>query len=61
LHPEYYKMIQDRLANNGKIAEEYRLEFVQKKKKTIIEVSPKLFDFETKNNDTQHRLGEKRG
>jgi site-specific DNA-methyltransferase (adenine-specific) len=33
LHPEYYEMIQDRLANNGKISEEYRLEFVQEKKK----------------------------
>jgi site-specific DNA-methyltransferase (adenine-specific) len=61
LHPEYYEMIQDRLANNGKISEEYRLEFVQEKKKTSIEVSPKLFDFETKNNGTQHWLGEKRG
>jgi hypothetical protein len=38
-------MIQDRLANNGKISEEYRLEFIQEKKK--IEISPKLFDFET--------------
>jgi site-specific DNA-methyltransferase (adenine-specific) len=45
LHPEYYEMIQDRLANNGKISEEYRLEFVQEKKKK--EISPKLFDFET--------------
>jgi hypothetical protein len=42
-------MIQDRLANNGKISEEYRLEFVQEKKKTSIEVSPKLFDFESGN------------
>lgn len=25
LHPEYYEMIQERLANNGKIPEEYRL------------------------------------
>lgn len=33
LHPEYYEMIQDRLANNGKIAEEYRLEFMQEKKR----------------------------
>lgn len=45
LHPEYYEMIQDRLKNNGKISDEYRLEFVQEKKKT--ELSPKLFDFET--------------
>lgn len=44
LHPEYYEMIQDRLANNGQIAEEYRLGFIQEKKK--IEISPKLFDNE---------------
>ncbi len=31
LHPEYFKMIQDRLQNNGNISEEYRLEFIQKK------------------------------
>ncbi|GAB4408027.1 MAG: hypothetical protein OHK0053_34750 [Microscillaceae bacterium] len=61
LHPEYYEMIQDRLANNGKISEECRLEFMQEKKKASIEVSPTLFDFETKNNGTQHWLGEKRG
>ena len=57
LHPEYYEMIQDRLQNNGKISDEYRLGFVQEKKKT--ELSPKLFDFETaKNNNIQLRLGE---
>ncbi len=60
LHPKYYKMIQDRLANNGKISEEYRLEFVQEKKKVSkVEVSPTLFDFETQNNVTQHWLGVK--
>ena len=52
LHPKYYEMIQDRLANKGKISEKYRLEFVQKKKKMSIEDVPKLFDFETKNNNT---------
>lgn len=61
LHPEYYRMIQDRLANNGKISEEYRLEFVKEKKKVKNIVCPTLFDFETKNNGTQHWLGEKRG
>jgi len=45
LHPEYYKMIQDRLAQNGKISEEYRLNFLQKKKKVSETISPKLFDF----------------
>ncbi|MDW8288854.1 MAG: DNA methyltransferase, partial [Flammeovirgaceae bacterium] len=45
LHPEYYQMIQHRLANDGKIAEKYRLEFVQAKKKTSLT----LFDFETNN------------
>lgn len=31
LHPEYFKMIQDRLQNNGVISDEYRLEFVKQK------------------------------
>jgi site-specific DNA-methyltransferase (adenine-specific) len=55
IHPEYYKMIQDRLASNGKIAEEYRLEFVKEKKKvTNAEASPKLFDFATQENGAKH-------
>ncbi len=33
LHPEYYEMIQERLANNGKISNEHRLEFIQEKNK----------------------------
>ncbi len=33
IHPEYYNLIQDRLKNNGKIREEYRLEFVKEKLK----------------------------
>lgn len=32
IHPEYYKMIQDRLGNNGKIRDEFRLNFIQQKK-----------------------------
>lgn len=32
LHPDYYQMILDRLANNGKIKDEYRLGFIQQKK-----------------------------
>jgi site-specific DNA-methyltransferase (adenine-specific) len=47
LHPEYYEMIQDRLANNGKISEEYRLEFVQEKKKKDEMISMSLFSTET--------------
>lgn len=62
LHPEYYEMIQDRLANNGKISEEHRLEFVQEKKKIMSkDISPKLFDFEINNNIPQYRLGKESG
>ena len=45
IHSEYYKMIQDRLAQNGKISEEYRLNFLQEKKKSLATINPKLFDF----------------
>jgi site-specific DNA-methyltransferase (adenine-specific) len=45
LHPEYYHMIQDRLSQNGRISEEYRLDFLQEKKKLLSSRSPKLFDF----------------
>jgi site-specific DNA-methyltransferase (adenine-specific) len=31
IHPDYYQMILDRLDNNGKIKNEYRLDFIQKK------------------------------
>lgn len=31
LHPKYYKMIEDRLAHNGKISTEYKLEFIQRR------------------------------
>jgi site-specific DNA-methyltransferase (adenine-specific) len=34
LHPEYYQMILDRLANKGNIKDEFRLDFIQEKKKT---------------------------
>lgn len=44
LHPEYYQMILDRLANKGKIKDEFRLEFVQEKKKyDVLETDLKLF------------------
>jgi site-specific DNA-methyltransferase (adenine-specific) len=42
LHSEYYNMIKDRLNNNGEIKDEFKLEFVQEKKKEI----PKLNLFE---------------
>lgn len=32
IHPKYYEMIIDRLSNNGKISDEYRLGFLQQKK-----------------------------
>jgi site-specific DNA-methyltransferase (adenine-specific) len=31
LHPEYYQMIMDRFNNNGRIKDEYRLDFMQQK------------------------------
>ncbi len=31
IHPEYYKMIQDRIENNGKIRDKFRLNFMQQK------------------------------
>lgn len=34
IHPEYHKMILQRLENDGKIPLEYRLDFLQKKKNT---------------------------
>lgn len=33
IHPDYYQMILDRLKNGGKIKDEYRLNFVKRKKK----------------------------
>jgi len=32
IHPDYYKMILDRINRNGKIKDEYRLPFIQEKK-----------------------------
>jgi len=31
IHPDYYQMILDRLVNNGKIKDEYRLDYIQQK------------------------------
>ncbi|MFH1370522.1 MAG: site-specific DNA-methyltransferase [Planctomycetota bacterium] len=31
IHPDYHRMILDRLSNNGAIKDEYRLDFIQKK------------------------------
>ncbi|MDW8302839.1 MAG: site-specific DNA-methyltransferase, partial [Bacteroidia bacterium] len=33
IHPQYYKMIQERLLNNGKIPAEYRLKSMQERSK----------------------------
>lgn len=35
IHPEYYQMILDRLKNGGEIRSEYRLEFIQSRRKTF--------------------------
>ena len=32
IHPDYYQMILDRLNNNGKIKDKYRLDFIQQKR-----------------------------
>jgi site-specific DNA-methyltransferase (adenine-specific) len=44
LHPEYFEMIKSRLENQGKIKDEYRLEFVQDKKKNDVPIQ-QLFAF----------------
>lgn len=44
IHPEYYKMIQDRLELKGEIPIEYRLEFIQKKKSNGDVQQTPLFD-----------------
>jgi len=50
LHPEYYKMIIERLKNNGKISLEYRLGFVREKKNGNEKIKiPDLFDYMAKN------------
>ena len=40
IHSDYYQMILERLKNNGKIALDYRLDFIKQKKQKI----PTLFD-----------------
>jgi site-specific DNA-methyltransferase (adenine-specific) len=42
IHPDYYKMIIERLNNGGKIYDEYRLPFIQNKKKNGVNNSMKL-------------------
>jgi len=37
-------MIQDRLANNGKISEKYRLEFMKDKKKKLMDNTLTIFN-----------------
>lgn len=43
LHPDYYNMIMDRIANGGNIGEEYRLKFIQEKNASVQEAN--LFSF----------------
>jgi len=43
LHPDYYKMIMDRLENNGKIKDEFRLDFIQQKKEQTLSIELNLF------------------
>ena len=43
LHPDYYKMIVDRLNNNGKIKNEYRLNFIQQKSELTSQMELNLF------------------
>ncbi len=45
LHPEYFKMINNRLENNGKISNEYRLDFIRNKNEN-----------ENKNDETQTKV-----
>ena len=43
IHPDYYQMILDRLDNNGKIKEKYRLDFIKKKNDKTLTQSFDLF------------------
>ncbi len=48
IHPDYHRMILERLENNGNISIEYRLDFIKKKKGFLIEKEemPTLFKIE---------------
>jgi len=49
IHPEYHKMILERLEANGEIPLKYKLEFIKEKKlKDTEDVQPVLFDKEVK-------------
>ncbi|NLJ81516.1 MAG: site-specific DNA-methyltransferase [Bacteroidales bacterium] len=43
LHPDYYKMIIDRLENNGKIKDKFRLDFIQQKNGQTLPTELNLF------------------
>ena len=43
IHPDYYQMILSRLNNNGKIKDEYRLDFIQQKNGKILMQTFDLF------------------
>lgn len=58
LHNEYYKMILDRLANNGKIPDKYRLDFIKEKKNIITFDIPKLFEYDNEKINTKEIFGQ---
>lgn len=49
IHPDYYQMILDRLDNNGKIKNIYRLDFIQQKNGRTLTQALNLFTFAQKN------------
>ena len=44
IHPEYHKMILERLKNNGNIDLKYRLDFIKQKNKNTANKEPNIFD-----------------
>jgi site-specific DNA-methyltransferase (adenine-specific) len=44
IHTKYYKMILDRLRNNGKIKDEFRIQSILENRKNFVQ-TPSLFDF----------------
>ena len=57
IHPEYHKMIEERLKNNGEISLEYRLEFIKQRKSAIEPKNevPTLFDLSFEKNQDRAR------
>lgn len=46
IHPEYYQMILDRLDSNGKIKNEYKLDFIRQKERQVPEPAFDFFEHE---------------